>query len=373
MEIERIELIPDTNKYLVRLRCGHKAILDSEVQERLGEPIGEIMQKGSLVCPACGLPGRQARGEMAKVIPAAGKPGWVHARHYPRLTLKEVWNAIAPGTEIPPADRIVTIPLFVPHGRWLPYGEMLMLCQDQATESLPPNEEASRLAARPIRGNVVLISPQGDPRHPHSFSRPQNLSQLRSKASDVPMTYLALGDSIYSRKPDGGTVAQLFARLCRRDGQNAWKLVEKTLDKRTMSDIHVDVVKCSPSLVTVTIGGNDFLQNARRSAKEYVYQFQHDHRGLMQSIGDRYPNAVVVVGNIYRSQAEFRCGLEAALSDINRFIGDTLPDYGFKLADIHDAFRGHEQEYLCLGAELTLKGAIAIADLFEQAAFGQTR
>ncbi len=75
------------------------------------------------------------------------------------------------------------------------------------------------------------------------------------------MTYLALGDSIYSRKPNG-TVAQLFARLCRRDGQNAWKLVEKTLDKRTMSDIHVDVVKCSPSLVTVTIGGNDFSQNA---------------------------------------------------------------------------------------------------------------
>jgi hypothetical protein len=32
---------------------------------------------------------------------------------------------------------------------------------------------------------------------------------------------------------------------------------------------------------------------------------------------------------------------------------------------------GNEAEYLCWGIEPTLKGATAIADLFEQAAFGE--
>jgi hypothetical protein len=51
-------------------------------------------------------------------------------------------------------------------------------------------------------------------------------------------------------------------------------------------------------------------------------------------------------------------------------IAAAVADRGFRLADIHGRFLGNEREYLCYGIEPTLKGATAIAGLFEQAVFG---
>ena len=82
------------------------------------------------------------------------------------------------------------------------------------------------------------------------------------------------------------------------------------------------------------------------------------------------PRATVIVGNIYRPQGELPPHLLAALDEVNGFIGRCVRGSGFRLADIRAALHGHEQEYLCLGIEPTLKGAGVVADLFEQAAFG---
>ncbi|MGA2066585.1 MAG: hypothetical protein ABSG86_16535 [Thermoguttaceae bacterium] len=63
MKIVGIESMPDFGKYIIHLKCGHTTILDQDVQEREGHPIGEIMEKNSLVCPICSLPAGHARGE----------------------------------------------------------------------------------------------------------------------------------------------------------------------------------------------------------------------------------------------------------------------------------------------------------------------
>jgi len=81
--------------------------------------------------------------------------------------------------------------------------------------------------------------------------------------------------------------------------------------------------------------------------------------------------AIVIVGNIYHPQAEYPPMLDAALNYVNTFIGETVRDCGFRLADIYTAFRGNEDEYLCQGIEPTLAGAAAITDLFEHAFYGE--
>ena len=87
----------------------------------------------------------------------------------------------------------------------------------------------------------------------------------------------------------------------------------------------------------------------------------------LEEMFPRVQKAVVVVGNIYKPAAEYPREIDQALDQVNRFIGETVAQHGFRLADIYGAFRGHEQEYLCLGIEPTLKGATMIADLFERA------
>ena len=78
----------------------------------------------------------------------------------------------------------------------------------------------------------------------------------------------------------------------------------------------------------------------------------------------------MIVGNIYRPLG-LAAALEASLDGCNRIIGHWAEVHGFRLADIHGTFRGHEDEYLCLGIEPTLQGASVIAGLFEQAVYGE--
>ena len=119
----------------------------------------------------------------------------------------------------------------------------------------------------------------------------------------------------------------------------------------------------------MTMGGNDLLQNMERDPAEFIPGFARAYSRLAAGIRQAHPQAVVVVGNIYQPQG-LSAGLQASLDECNRVIGHWAGVYGFRLADIHGAFQGHEEEYLCLAIEPTLKGATVIADLFEQATLG---
>ena len=179
-------------------------------------------------------------------------------------------------------------------------------------------------------------------------------------------TYLALGDSMsidyYTDVKGGGAVTQLYKRLCARPGA-CWHLEDRTTDGFRMADI--DFQGPPADLITMTVGGNDLLQNMDRNPTEFIPCFSEAYCRLAAGIRRAHPQASVIVGNIYQPQG-LAAGLQAALDECNRVIGRWAKVYEFRLADIHRAFRGHEREYLCLLIEPTLKGASVIADLFEE-------
>ena len=181
-------------------------------------------------------------------------------------------------------------------------------------------------------------------------------------------TYLALGDSmsidLYTGQAGGGAVAQFYRRLCQRPG-DCWRLDDRTLDGQQMAGVKFR--GWPADLITMTIGGNDLLMNMDRDPAEFIPEFSRQYARLTLALREAHPRATVIVGNIYRPQAGVAGALEKALDEINCIIGRVAAAYGFRLADIHAAFRGHEQEYLCLGIEPTLNGATVIADLFEAA------
>jgi hypothetical protein len=60
--------------------------------------------------------------------------------------------------------------------------------------------------------------------------------------------------------------------------------------------------------------------------------------------------------------------MSQALDIANEAIAANARSVGASLADIRATFRGHEQDYLCYEIEPSLKGATAIAELFQDAA-----
>ena len=183
-------------------------------------------------------------------------------------------------------------------------------------------------------------------------------------------TYLALGDSMsidkYTGVPGGGAVSQFYKRLVKHGDAN-WTLDDRTFDGCTISGVPRTSPLLNVALITMTIGGNDLVQNMDRDLQAYLPEFERAYRDLLGGIRDRHPQAVVIVGNIYHPQADLPPNLDVALNEINLYIAATVQQHGFRLADINGAFRGHEQEYLCLGIEPALEGATVIADLFERA------
>ena len=179
-------------------------------------------------------------------------------------------------------------------------------------------------------------------------------------------TYLALGDSMsidyYTGVAGGGAVAQFYERLCGQ-ADVAWRLDDRTVDGQIIAGVKF----LGPAdLITMTVGGNDLLQNMDRDPAEFIPRFDEDYCRLAAGIRRAHPQATVIVGNIYRPQWDnLSSGLQKALDDANRVIGHWAETYGFRLADIHGAFRGHEDEYLCLAIEPTLQGAAVIAGLFK--------
>ncbi len=185
-----------------------------------------------------------------------------------------------------------------------------------------------------------------------------------TQTTQATKTYIALGDSMsidfYTGVKGGGAVSQFYKRLCQRPG-TCWRLDDRTVDGQRMAGVDF---AGTADLITMTIGGNDLVQNMDRDPAELIPEFAQGYGRLTRGIREAHPQAIVIVGNVYACQGLSKA-LQAALDECNGFIGRCVRGAGFRLADIHGAFLGHEDEYLCYGIEPTLKGATVIAGLFE--------
>lgn len=178
-----------------------------------------------------------------------------------------------------------------------------------------------------------------------------------------PRTYLALGDSMsiddYTEVKGGGAVNQ-FAKLLGPE----WQLDDRTFDGCRMEDVPLEA---RGDMITLTIGGNDLLWNKEVYLREGMDGFAAEHLELLTAIRQQDPTAVFIVGDIYHPDAVLSDEETAGLAAANAAIRQNCETVCAMLAPIHDTFRGHEAEYLCLNIEPTLKGATAIAGLFEKA------
>jgi hypothetical protein len=198
-----------------------------------------------------------------------------------------------------------------------------------------------------------------------------------TKTTKATKTYLALGDSMqidrYTGVQGGGATAQFYRWLqARQDGP--WRLIDETFDGCVISGVPVTHRPGGVDLITLTVCGNDLLQNMNRQIDQYRPQFEQAYRrllGRIQKLGrhihdGEVTDAIVIVGNVYRQAMLMPEHLLAVLDGVNAFIGEQVRKYGFRLADVAAAFLGHEEDYLCFGIEPTLTGATAIAGLFEE-------
>jgi lysophospholipase L1-like esterase len=195
-----------------------------------------------------------------------------------------------------------------------------------------------------------------------------HIFEICSEASDVPMnaahrTYLALGDSMsideYTGIAGGGAVKQFFSRL-----GGGWTLDDRTSDGCRIQHVPVDG---RGDVITLTIGGNDLLWNREEYLARGLTGFTREHIRLLESLRRANPQALMIVGDVYRPHATLTPRESDALSAANRAIAANCLRVGARLARVHDAFRGHEEEFLCFQIEPTLRGAQAIAMLFQQA------
>src|SRR5262249_33200791 len=95
--------------------------------------------------------------------------------------------------------------------------------------------------------------------------------------------------------------------------------------------------------------------------------FAARHLELLAEIRALNPDSTIIVGDIYRPAGTLSPAELAGLAAANAAICENCRCIGAILAPIHDAFRGHEADYLCMGIEPTLAGATAIATLFAKA------
>jgi len=175
-----------------------------------------------------------------------------------------------------------------------------------------------------------------------------------------PRTYLALGDSMsidyYTGVAGGGAASQFFAAL-----GPGWTLDDRTLDNCRIPDVPRDG---RGDVITLTIGGNDLLLNREKYLAEGPAEFAAAHLDLLTAIRRANPGAVFIVGDVYAPAMPLSPAETEALAQANDIIHKNCAAVGAQVAGIHDAFRGHEAEYLCLVIEPTLQGATAIARLF---------
>lgn len=180
----------------------------------------------------------------------------------------------------------------------------------------------------------------------------------------TPQTYLALGDSmsidLYTGVKGGGAVSQFHKWL-----GDQWSLDDRSADMCRMRHVPTDR---RGDVITLTIGGNDLIADVQRYLDEGVEAFAEEHLALLRAIRAANPDALFIVGNVYAPQSPLPATWEQALEAANVAIAANTQSVAACLANIREAFRGHEAAYLCFDIEPSLSGAAVIADLFKQAA-----
>lgn len=114
-----------------------------------------------------------------------------------------------------------------------------------------------------------------------------------------------------------------------------------------------------PTLVTLTVGGNDFLRLlgsaheegdvAARLRKDFVEEILSGFRKILRRLDARVPEGRVVVGTVYDptdGTGALRDGRERSallehLHNLNRGLEEIAADFGARTVDIHDHFLGH--------------------------------
>jgi lysophospholipase L1-like esterase len=196
------------------------------------------------------------------------------------------------------------------------------------------------------------------------------------------MDYLALGDSIsiddYTDIEGGGAVNQ-FAFLIR-----AQRVQDLTQDGCTTTGVleRLNHVSSRPDIVTLTAGGNDFLQGAfdilSRSAPSQEEQERLVRQVLanLRAIAERLAawRCPVILNTIYDPSdgddavtAEFGLPPESrtAFNAINAGIRQIAEEHAFLLSDLEVLFRRHgarsPETWITLNIEPNYEGATAIA------------
>ncbi len=192
------------------------------------------------------------------------------------------------------------------------------------------------------------------------------------------MNYLALGDSIsideYTEVGSGGAASQ-FARLL-----GAAHFQDLTRDGRTTAGVLEawPEITATPNVVTLTAGGNDFLQGAFQALNSIAGwgRVAGEPLGNLEEIAARLTAFAcpVIVNTVYDPTdgddsriASFGMAAEArtAFNALNDGIRALASRHGFLLADLETLFHGHgvasRQPWIVMQIEPNLAGATAIA------------
>ena len=192
------------------------------------------------------------------------------------------------------------------------------------------------------------------------------------------MNYLALGDSIsideYTEVGSGGAASQ-FARLI-----GATHFQDLTRDGRTTAGVLESwpEITGTPNVVTLTAGGNDFLQGAFQALNSIAGwgRVAGEPLGHLEEIAARLAAFAcpVIVNTVYDPTdgddsriASFGMATEArtAFNALNDGIRDLARRHGFLLADLEKLFQGHgaasRRPWIVQQIEPNLAGATAIA------------
>jgi lysophospholipase L1-like esterase len=181
------------------------------------------------------------------------------------------------------------------------------------------------------------------------------------------MRYLALGDSMsiddYTGVRGGGAASQL-AKLIR-----ASEFIDLTRDGQITPGVLRDLARkqaSPPDVVTLTIGGNDFLGGA--VASEILGNLREIAEGLAGF------EAKVIMNTVYdptdgRDDLAPEIGLSPAQRAdfrlLNEGISALAQTHGYLLCNLERLFRGHgigaPDSWIVMGIEPNLAGATAIA------------
>lgn len=197
------------------------------------------------------------------------------------------------------------------------------------------------------------------------------------------MKYLALGDSIsiddYTEVAGGGAASQ-FARLVGAD-----EVQDRTRDGLTTDGVLASLrsVSSRPDVVTLTAGGNDFLQGVFEgrlapgtSRERWVEAVSTRPCRNLEEIAVRLAGfgCPVILNTVYDptdgdDSLSLQMGLppesRAAYDAINEHIRQLAAQHGFLLADLEAFCHGHgvqaDDTWFTLQIEPNLAGATAIA------------